>query len=89
MQHSKTSRSLTTVVSLGRFVSLGLTVNLVSPLQGITDSFGAAIHALSATQLTDGVINRSKRMMLDTLGVGLLGTRTAVFNKALKYSQVQ
>ncbi|CAJ1079742.1 cis-aconitate decarboxylase [Xyrichtys novacula] len=26
-------------------------------------------------------------MMLDTLGVGLLGTRTAVFNKALKYSQ--
>lgn len=25
--------------------------------------------------------------MLDTLGVGLIGTRTAVFNKALKYSQ--
>ncbi|KAM7407119.1 hypothetical protein PAMA_003040 [Pampus argenteus] len=56
--------------------------------KGITESFGAAIHALSATQLTDGVINRSKRMMLDTLGVGLLGTRTAVFNKALKYSQL-
>ncbi|XP_067460116.1 cis-aconitate decarboxylase [Thunnus thynnus] len=55
--------------------------------KGITESFGAAIHALSTTQLTDGVINRSKRMMLDTLGVGLLGTRTAVFNKALKYSQ--
>ncbi|MEQ2286279.1 hypothetical protein AMECASPLE_000787 [Ameca splendens] len=56
--------------------------------KGITESFGAAIHALSASQLTDGVINRSKRMMLDTLGVGLLGTRTAVFNKALKYSQL-
>ncbi|KAG8000532.1 Cis-aconitate decarboxylase, partial [Nibea albiflora] len=56
--------------------------------QGITESFGAAIHALNAAQLTDGVINRSKRMMLDTLGVGLLGTRTAVFNKALKYSQM-
>ncbi|PWA31131.1 hypothetical protein CCH79_00002550 [Gambusia affinis] len=55
---------------------------------GITESFGAAIHALGASQLTDGVINRSKRMMLDTLGVGLLGTRTAVFNKALKYSQL-
>lgn len=27
--------------------------------------------------------------MLDTLGVGLLGTRTAVFNKALQYSQVR
>ncbi|XP_012719711.2 cis-aconitate decarboxylase [Fundulus heteroclitus] len=55
--------------------------------KGITDSFGAAIHALGPSQLTDGVIHRSKRMMLDTLGVGLLGTRTAVFNKALKYSQ--
>ncbi|XP_041858373.1 cis-aconitate decarboxylase [Melanotaenia boesemani] len=56
--------------------------------KGITESFGVAIHALSTTHLTDGVINRSKRMMLDTLGVGLLGTRTAVFNKALKYSQM-
>uniref|UniRef100_A0A3B3UU25 Aconitate decarboxylase 1 n=1 Tax=Poecilia latipinna TaxID=48699 RepID=A0A3B3UU25_9TELE len=56
--------------------------------KGVTESFGAAIHALGASQLTDGVINRSKRMMLDTLGVGLLGTRTAVFNKVLKYSQV-
>uniref|UniRef100_UPI0037E9B440 cis-aconitate decarboxylase n=1 Tax=Semicossyphus pulcher TaxID=241346 RepID=UPI0037E9B440 len=55
--------------------------------KGITESFGAAVHALGASQLTDVVINRSKRMMLDTLGVGLLGTRTAVFNKALKYSQ--
>ncbi|KAG7238838.1 hypothetical protein INR49_030382 [Caranx melampygus] len=56
--------------------------------KGITESFGAAVHALSAAQLTDGVINRSKRMILDTLGVGLLGTRTAVFNKALAYSQL-
>ncbi|XP_072252731.1 cis-aconitate decarboxylase [Leuresthes tenuis] len=56
--------------------------------KGITESFGAAIHALGTTQLTHDVINRSKRMMLDTLGVGLLGTRTAVFNKALKYSQL-
>ncbi|KAM3608023.1 uncharacterized protein V6R79_017910 [Siganus canaliculatus] len=53
--------------------------------EGITESFGAAIHALNTSQLTDGVINKSKRMML---GVGLLGTRTAVFNKALKYSQM-
>ncbi|XP_069563086.1 cis-aconitate decarboxylase isoform X2 [Brachyistius frenatus] len=56
--------------------------------KGITESFGAAIYTLNTAQLTDGVINRSKRMMLDTLGVGLLGTRTAVFNKALKYSQM-
>lgn len=57
--------------------------------QGITESFGSAIHALSTAHLTDGVIERSKRMMLDTLGVGLLGTRTSVFNKVLQYSQVQ
>lgn len=69
-------------------MTFGLT-NPVSPFQGITESFGAAIHALNTSQLTDGVINRSKRMMLDTLGVGLLGTKTAVFIKALKYSQVQ
>ncbi|KAM6955778.1 cis-aconitate decarboxylase [Lycodopsis pacificus] len=56
--------------------------------KGITGSFGAAIHGLNTAQLTDGVINRSKRMMLDTLGVGLIGTRTAVFNKALTYSQL-
>uniref|UniRef100_A0A3Q3XI57 Uncharacterized protein n=1 Tax=Mola mola TaxID=94237 RepID=A0A3Q3XI57_MOLML len=55
---------------------------------GITESFGAAIHALRAAQLTDGVICRSKRMMLDNLGVGLLGTKTAVFNKVLQYSQL-
>ncbi|XP_020508274.2 cis-aconitate decarboxylase isoform X2 [Labrus bergylta] len=55
--------------------------------KGITESFGAAVHSLGTSHLTDVVINRSKRMMLDTLGVGLLGTRTAVFNKALKYSQ--
>ncbi|XP_059199456.1 cis-aconitate decarboxylase [Centropristis striata] len=56
--------------------------------KGITESFGAAIHAFNSAQLTDGVISRSKRMMLDSLGVGLLGTRTDVFNKALTYSQL-
>ncbi|CAG5865818.1 unnamed protein product [Menidia menidia] len=61
---------------------------LFFPPQGVTESFGAAIHALSAAQLTQDVIIRSKRMMLDTLGVGLLGTRTAVFNKALSYCQL-
>uniref|UniRef100_G3NAM6 Aconitate decarboxylase 1 n=1 Tax=Gasterosteus aculeatus TaxID=69293 RepID=G3NAM6_GASAC len=56
--------------------------------KGITGSFGAAIHGLNTPQLTDGVINRSKRMMLDTLGVGLIGTRTDVFKKALAYSKL-
>ncbi|KAM4597603.1 cis-aconitate decarboxylase-like [Polymixia lowei] len=56
-------------------------------IRGITESFGAAICSLNTSHLTDGVIYRSKRMMLDTVGVGLLGSRTAVFNKALLYSQ--
>uniref|UniRef100_A0A3P8V2F8 Cis-aconitate decarboxylase n=1 Tax=Cynoglossus semilaevis TaxID=244447 RepID=A0A3P8V2F8_CYNSE len=54
---------------------------------GITESFGTAIHSLGAAQLTGTVINRSKRMILDTLGVGLIGTRTSVFNKVLTHSQ--
>ncbi|XP_061696948.1 cis-aconitate decarboxylase [Syngnathoides biaculeatus] len=55
--------------------------------KGVTESFGAAIQALGAGQLTDGVVRRSKRMMLDTLGVGVLGSGTDVFDKVLKYSR--
>ncbi|KAJ8349968.1 hypothetical protein SKAU_G00250980 [Synaphobranchus kaupii] len=54
--------------------------------KSVTESFGAAISSLSAADLTDTVVRRSKRMMLDTLGVGLLGTKTPVFHKALQYS---
>ncbi|XP_066542810.1 cis-aconitate decarboxylase [Hoplias malabaricus] len=53
----------------------------------VTESFGAVISSLNTSHLTDGVIRRSKRMMLDTLGVGLLGTRTPVFNVALEHSK--
>ncbi|XP_057709203.1 cis-aconitate decarboxylase [Corythoichthys intestinalis] len=56
--------------------------------KSVTESFGATIHALGAGHLTNGVIRRSKRMMLDTLGVGLLGSTTDVSSKALKYSQL-
>jgi aconitate decarboxylase len=63
-------------------------ITLLCLFQSVTESFGAAISSLNAVHLTDTVIHRSKRMMLDTLGVGLLGTSTAVFSKALQYSQV-
>lgn len=56
--------------------------------QSVTESFGTAISSLSTAHLTDGVIRRSKRMMLDTLGVGLLGTSTPVFNVIFQYSKV-
>ncbi|KAI7808936.1 cis-aconitate decarboxylase, partial [Triplophysa rosa] len=57
--------------------------------QGVTESFGAAVSCLSTAHLTDEVIKRSKRMILDTLGVGLLGSSTPVFNTVLQYSQRQ
>ncbi|XP_062862510.1 cis-aconitate decarboxylase [Trichomycterus rosablanca] len=55
--------------------------------KSVTESFATAISSLNAAHLTDGVIRRSKRMMLDTLGVGLLGTNTPVFNLAFQYSK--
>ncbi|XP_004423142.1 PREDICTED: cis-aconitate decarboxylase [Ceratotherium simum simum] len=57
-------------------------------LQSVTDSFARVIHGLKVGHLTDHVIQRSKRMILDTLGVGFLGTRTEVFHKASEYSKI-
>ncbi|KAK1170068.1 cis-aconitate decarboxylase [Acipenser oxyrinchus oxyrinchus] len=54
----------------------------------VTESFGATIEGLKASHLTETVVERSKRMILDTLGVGLLGTNTSVFKKILQYSKV-
>ncbi|XP_023565409.1 cis-aconitate decarboxylase [Octodon degus] len=50
-------------------------------LKSVTESFANIIHGLKVGHLTDRVIQRSKRMILDTLGVGFLGTRTEVFHK--------
>ncbi|XP_030643123.1 LOW QUALITY PROTEIN: cis-aconitate decarboxylase [Chanos chanos] len=55
--------------------------------KSVTDSFGTVISSLNTTHLTDKVIKRSKRMILDTLGVGLLGTNTQVFKTILQYSK--
>ncbi|XP_064569259.1 cis-aconitate decarboxylase isoform X1 [Zonotrichia leucophrys gambelii] len=54
----------------------------------VTGNFAKVIHGLNANQLTDEVIQRSKRMILDTLGVGLLGTSTEVFHKVAQYSKI-
>ncbi|XP_006879656.1 PREDICTED: cis-aconitate decarboxylase [Elephantulus edwardii] len=56
--------------------------------QSVTESFAKMIHGLKVEHLTDGVIQRSKRMILDTLGVGLLGTSTEVFYKVSQYSKI-
>ncbi|XP_039370542.1 cis-aconitate decarboxylase isoform X1 [Mauremys reevesii] len=56
--------------------------------QTVTENFANVIHGLNASHLTDLVIQRSKRMILDTLGVGLLGTSTEVFHKVIQYSKI-
>lgn len=57
-------------------------------LQSVTESFANMIHHLKVGHLTESVIWRSKRMILDTLGVGFLGTNTEVFHIASQYSKV-
>ncbi|XP_012409612.2 cis-aconitate decarboxylase [Trichechus manatus latirostris] len=57
-------------------------------LKSVTESFAKMIHGFKVAHLTDRVIQRSKRMILDTLGVGLLGTSTEVFYKASQYSKI-
>ena len=59
------------------------------PLKSVTESFAKVIHGLKVGHLTDRVIQRSKRMVLDALGVGLLGTSTEVFHKTSGYSKVR
>ncbi|NXO03334.1 IRG1 decarboxylase, partial [Rhinopomastus cyanomelas] len=56
--------------------------------QTITGNFASVIHGLNANHLTDQVIQRSKRMILDTLGVGLQGTGTEVCHKVTQYSKL-
>ncbi|KGL79516.1 Cis-aconitate decarboxylase, partial [Tinamus guttatus] len=58
------------------------------PSQTITGNFANVIHGLNVNHLTDQVIQRSKRMILDTLGVGLLGTSTEICHKVMQYSKI-
>ncbi|XP_073456928.1 cis-aconitate decarboxylase-like [Aquarana catesbeiana] len=53
----------------------------------VTNSFASFIHGIRPGDLPDIVRHRSKRMMLDSIGVGLIGSTTHVFNIILKYCQ--
>nr|XP_046180698.1 cis-aconitate decarboxylase-like [Oncorhynchus gorbuscha] len=53
----------------------------------VTDSFGRFIQGVQPHQLTPTVLHRSKRMVLDSIGVGLLGSTTHVFQLALQHCQ--
>ncbi|XP_034772971.2 cis-aconitate decarboxylase-like [Acipenser ruthenus] len=58
-----------------------------APEETITSSFGGFIHLVHPGQLSDTVLHRSKRMILDSIGVGLLGSSSHVFELALQHCQ--
>lgn len=54
----------------------------------MTSSFASFIHAVRPEHLSKTVRHRSKRMILDSIGVGLVGSTTHVFDIALQYCRV-
>ncbi|KAK3564932.1 hypothetical protein QTP86_031053 [Hemibagrus guttatus] len=58
-----------------------------TPEETITSSFGRFIQSVQPKHLSPVVLQRSKRMVLDNIGVGLLGSTTEVFDLILQHSQ--
>ena len=76
-------------VSLPSPLSLGAAVVARSaPEETVTSSFASFIHAVRPEHLSKTVRHRSKRMILDSIGVGLVGSTTHVFDIALQYCRV-
>lgn len=60
-----------------------------APEETVTASFGKFISEIRPQQLSPVVLHRSKRMVLDSIGVGLIGSTTDVFELALQHCQVR
>lgn len=60
-----------------------------APEETVTSSFGRFIQSVQPRHLSPTVLQRSKRMILDSIGVGLLGSNTEVFELALQHCQVR
>ncbi|KAM9740885.1 cis-aconitate decarboxylase-like [Menidia menidia] len=58
-----------------------------APEDTVTESFGKFINCVNSQHLSSVVLHRSKRMILDNIGVGLIGSTTQVFEMALHYCQ--
>uniref|UniRef100_A0A3B4X4N8 Immunoresponsive gene 1, like n=1 Tax=Seriola lalandi dorsalis TaxID=1841481 RepID=A0A3B4X4N8_SERLL len=54
----------------------------------VTASFGKFISEIKPQHLSSVVLHRSKRMVLDSIGVGVIGSTTDVFELALQHCQV-
>ncbi|XP_061783955.2 immunoresponsive gene 1, like [Nerophis lumbriciformis] len=59
-----------------------------APEDTVTASFGKFISEVKPQHLSSVVLSRSKRMVLDSIGVGLLGSTTEVFQLALHHCQL-
>lgn len=59
-----------------------------APEDTVTASFGKFISEIKPQHLSPVVLHRSKRMVLDNIGVGLIGSTTDVFELALQHCQV-
>lgn len=59
-----------------------------APEDTVTASFGKFISEIKPQHLSPVVLHRSKRMVLDSIGVGLIGSTTDVFELALQHCQV-
>lgn len=59
------------------------------PEDSITASYGRFISHVKPEHLSSVVLQRSKRMILDSIGVGLIGSTTDVFELALQHCQVR
>uniref|UniRef100_A0A8C5DKZ0 Cis-aconitate decarboxylase n=1 Tax=Gouania willdenowi TaxID=441366 RepID=A0A8C5DKZ0_GOUWI len=54
----------------------------------VTASFGKFISDITPQHLSPVVLHRSKRMVLDSIGVGLIGSTTDVFELALQHCKL-
>ncbi|XP_022607425.1 cis-aconitate decarboxylase-like [Seriola dumerili] len=58
-----------------------------APGDAVTASFGKFISEIKPQHLSSVVLHRSKRMVLDSIGVGVIGSTTDVFELALQHCQ--
>ncbi|XP_047210468.1 cis-aconitate decarboxylase-like [Girardinichthys multiradiatus] len=56
-----------------------------APEETVTASFGKFVSGVKSEHLSSVVLHRSKRMVLDSIGVGLIGSTTEVFEMVLQH----
>ncbi|XP_028816830.1 immunoresponsive gene 1, like [Denticeps clupeoides] len=83
----KTFRPLTLMTVRALHKSALDVVERPAPEETVTSSFGRFIQGVQPYHLTPTVLRRSKRMVLDSLGVSLVGSNTEVFELALQHCQ--